>query len=1308
MLTPASPTTSPSLTAQEVPSRKRQRSQSMQSEASSSSPKRSASLDPTSQDSFHTQQTQTMSTLSISDKDKDIDAYMADQEEAAQSSQSTFPDPPPPPITLNGSPPTSHLSLPEKLDKITTLCRVQMTPGETWYLVGRRWFKRFQKACSGEVDKEGAVSEKDLGPVDNSTLVDSRGNLISPIVEHVDVEYVPEEAWNLLVSWYGTPQYVLPRKVVTRGIAEEITLELQPPTITAFLLSNSSSNTNTAPLKLTVSSKDTVEAVRSAISDAVLGIKDGDVTDQRIWKLGLTSSCTTLQYPASNLKEDEATLLESSNTTFEDALLGDGDQFVIEVQVDGEWLSDREKGSESSPAIHPRRTFKHFGGPDFFTQLQSKTSPVVERTTRSTSSKPSSVTSSGLTRVNRPAVEPGTLGLGNMGNTCFMNSAIQCLAHTKELTDYFLTDVYQDELNLDNPLGMHGEIARAFGSLLHKIWDANSSSQSYSPREFKQVLQRFAPQFGGYQQHDSQELVAFLLDGLHEDLNRIIKKPYVEKPDWEGGGDRELALLAKNSWDGYMQRNDSVVVDLFQGQYQSTLVCPECQKVSITFDPFMYLTLPLPVLKKYSNHVYYVPWDVSKPHVKIPVELDRDASFRDVRQLLARWMGTSADHLVTLEIYNNRFYKNLDDHTAWGDMGENDTLVCFELPCNSNQSRPKKRQEGDPFIVPVFLCDMVQRPRPTFSNSSYGLFGYPFLIALSEEQASDVDKMYDAVVERLERWTPNVRDLYQWEFDDSSPSSSMEEVSIPITSSSTPADSVCEIIADGDVVTVEEVLPEEGDIADQGQLVRDANEDESMTPSEPRKVGTKKGIFQLHVQTAHSPFGVGYSPVGTHFDKWEQRKTLAESKKNPVLLRENDALFCDFDENMKSYYFGVDSNRTTHPNWDLWEDFVHPEYTASREALAAKKKKTITLQDCLDEFTKEEKLGEDDLWYCPQCKKHQQATKRFDLWKVPDILVVHLKRFSSNRTLRDKIDSFVDFPLTGLDLTDMVGERQIAQRLSTAGVDKQGLALHDIDEPLLYDLYAVDEHLGGLGGGHYRAYAYNHVTDKWYHFDDSYVTQSQPEAAVNANAYLLFYRRRTSRPIGGKSHDKIEEARSIPREPSPTPEEQSKDDQLPTPPSETPKDEDNSVPVTFWPSEQPSWGESPSVALSSPVSSSPPPLDEADPPSFEDSQLDDLIDPTLSSLHNNFAFPDPSRSPTSSNEAEAESDLEDRDDFPLSSVDQGSGQRMKGARSVTNYTDYDNSDDEQDTNLPPTATASESDSITDSVEEIPITYHHGV
>ena len=137
---------------------------------------------------------------------------------------------------------------------------------------------------------------------------------------------------------------------------------------------------------------------------------------------------------------------------------------------------------------------------------------------------------------------PGLTGLGNLGNTCFMNSALQCLSNSVPLTRYFLSDKHKEELNRDNPLGMRGEIALAYAGLLHQMWKEQYSS--VAPRQFKMQVGRFAPQFSGYQQQDSQELLAFLLDGLHEDLNRVKKKPYVEMKDADGRPDEVSFLYA--------------------------------------------------------------------------------------------------------------------------------------------------------------------------------------------------------------------------------------------------------------------------------------------------------------------------------------------------------------------------------------------------------------------------------------------------------------------------------------------------------------------------------------------------------------------------------------------------------------------------------------------------------------------------------------------------------------------------------------------------------------------------------------------
>lgn len=145
--------------------------------------------------------------------------------------------------------------------------------------------------------------------------------------------------------------------------------------------------------------------------------------------------------------------------------------------------------------------------------------------------------------------------------------------------------MYKTELNPDNPLGMNGQVAEAFGQLIQRMWSRNNSG-AVAPREFKQALSKFAPSFSGYGQQDSQELLAFLLDGIHEDLNRIKKKPGTNAPDWNGGGDQELVDMARVCWEQYRSRNNSVIVDLFQGQYRSTVVCPDCSKVRLILRVF--------------------------------------------------------------------------------------------------------------------------------------------------------------------------------------------------------------------------------------------------------------------------------------------------------------------------------------------------------------------------------------------------------------------------------------------------------------------------------------------------------------------------------------------------------------------------------------------------------------------------------------------------------------------------------------------------------------------------------------------------
>lgn len=91
----------------------------------------------------------------------------------------------------------------------------------------------------------------------------------------------------------------------------------------------------------------------------------------------------------------------------------------------------------------------------------------------------------------------------------------------------------------------------------------------------------YASQFAGSEQHDSQEFLSWLLDGLHEDLNRIIAKPnYEVTPEREAELEKlPQQIASEQEWRIYRMRNDSIVVDFFQGQFRNRLECMTCHKV---------------------------------------------------------------------------------------------------------------------------------------------------------------------------------------------------------------------------------------------------------------------------------------------------------------------------------------------------------------------------------------------------------------------------------------------------------------------------------------------------------------------------------------------------------------------------------------------------------------------------------------------------------------------------------------------------------------------------------------------------------
>ena len=557
----------------------------------------------------------------------------------------------------------------------------------------------------------------------------------------------------------------------------------------------------------------------------------------------------------------------------------------------------------------------------------------------------------------------GLCGLHNLGNTCYMNSALQCLSHTEDLTKYLLLNIHEQETNISTRLGTQGVLSKAFHDLIYNLWKGKGNT--FSPDNFRSKLADAAPRFSSSSQQDSQEFLSLFLDSLHEDLNRISNKPYVDLEEQQPNETDEIA--SQRWWESHKKREDSIVSDLFHGQFKSLIKCPGCERISITYDPFMFLVLtlgedePVPELNYNFKYFYFdSSYDLLKC-VCLTITLTHQTTvLHMINEVKSKQMIASPNGYEAIIFDGEKQLIGIvpEHHTIYAYIHKG-----FEI-CIYNKEH---EVYSNIYVYPSLLSKKLFSIFYSVADKYNLVFlSYPFAIAFGENK-SIPNLLQDCYI-RLKRILKK----------NANESPSKNAISFQVRH--------CKLYY----------------VNNYDQLASD-------------------NLY--HCPFCHELFNFNnnrfdekkrYCTVSSNVSGDKEKQLLAGLQE--TLLANKIIVLCACLHNYKDTINIYDGLKLK------FKDYIKESLTSYSAATKDTEKKNISnICNAIEVFSQSETLRKGDEWYCSKCKEHKEANKKLDIYRTPNYLIVQFKRFKTqNADNHKKVNKFIDYPIDSLDLSKYV------------------------------------------------------------------------------------------------------------------------------------------------------------------------------------------------------------------------------------------------------------------------------------------------